>query len=59
MAFGPAQLCVAALAALGLQRFLSADVDNRKKQIALYASLGITAAPVCGCARMRAEEGPQ
>lgn len=58
MAFGPAQLCVAALAALGLQRFLSAEVAVRKKQIALYASLGITAALCVAALACAPEEGP-
>lgn len=42
MAFGMAQLCVAALAALGLQQLFGAEVSVDSKKRALYISLGIT-----------------
>lgn len=42
MAFGMAQLCVAALAALGLQQLFSADVSVEKKTRSLYIAAGIT-----------------
>ncbi len=43
MAFGLGQLCVAVLAALGLQRLADAEVPIKKKKIALMAAAGITA----------------
>jgi len=43
MAFGMGQLCVAVLAALGLQRLVDADITIDKKKRALMFSAGITA----------------
>ncbi len=42
MALGVAQLAVAALAAIGLQRFISSEVTVSAKQKALYISAGVT-----------------
>jgi hypothetical protein len=42
MALGLGQLCFAALAALGLQAFFSADIDKSRKQKALIYGLGVT-----------------
>ncbi|MBL7827739.1 MAG: hypothetical protein JNJ57_14000 [Saprospiraceae bacterium] len=44
MAFGPAQLCVAALAALGLQRLCDPEVTTKRKKMAAMLAFGITAA---------------
>jgi len=42
MALGVAQLAIAALAAIGLQRFIDKDLPSAAKQKALYISAGVT-----------------
>ena len=43
MAFGMGQLCVAALAALGLQKLCDPDIPIERKMRALYLGVGVTA----------------
>lgn len=43
MALGIAQLCFAALAALGLQKLCDPDIAKENKKQALYVALGVTA----------------
>jgi hypothetical protein len=58
MAFGLGQLCVAVLAALGLQRLADAEISIGKKKMALMISAGITTV-LCLLAIVCApEEGP-
>ncbi|MDX1911883.1 MAG: hypothetical protein SFV22_10380 [Saprospiraceae bacterium] len=40
MALGPGQLCVAALAALGVQKFMDGDIAAEKKSRALWFAIG-------------------
>ena len=43
MALGISQLCAAALAAVGLQKFVDPDISADKKKMALYVAFGLTA----------------
>lgn len=58
MALGIAQLCFAALAALGVQRLLSAEVAKAQKMKALQWSAGIVAALLLGAFLLHSESGP-
>ena len=42
MALGPGHLCVAALAAMGVQKLADPDISIDKKKIALWVGLGVT-----------------
>ncbi len=44
MALGPGLLCVAALAAMGIQKLTDPDISNEKKKRALWVGLGATVA---------------
>ncbi|MBK6994580.1 MAG: hypothetical protein IPH31_06515 [Lewinellaceae bacterium] len=43
MALGPAQLCVAALAAMGVQKLADPDISIDRKKLALWIGMGVTA----------------
>jgi len=43
MALGPAQLCVAALAAMGVQKLADPDISIDRKKLALWVGMGVTA----------------
>ncbi len=43
MALGPGQLCVAALAAMGVQKLADPDISIDRKKLALWVGLGVTA----------------
>jgi hypothetical protein len=58
MAFGLGQLCVAILAALGLQRLVDTDLTVDKKKRALFISTGITAALCLAVIACTPTEGP-
>lgn len=42
MAFGPGQLCVAALAAMGIQKFMDGDISAQQKNRALWFAISCT-----------------
>jgi hypothetical protein len=58
MALGLAQLCFAALAALGLQAFFNADISRERKQKALLYGFGIIALLCMVAAFLTNGEGP-
>lgn len=58
MALGIAQLCFAALAALGVQRLLSAEVSKEQKKKALQWSVGIVALLLLSAFALHSESGP-
>lgn len=58
MAFGPAQLCVAALGALGLQRLFDSTIELKKKKVAIMAAAGITTLLCAAAVFCAPTEGP-
>ncbi len=58
MAFGLGQLCVAILAAMGLQRLVDTDLSIGKKKRALFISAGITTALCLAIIACSPAEGP-
>lgn len=58
MALGLTQLCVAALAALGLQAFFDAGISKDRKAKALYIALGVTTLLCLVAGFMTGGEGP-